>query len=124
VTEARALLVEGVRKIGQAAAERGLRLVVGVLNRYQYGRRPRPAWAIRAAGEKLWLYHAADSNRRGIGQGHSRFDDQLAALDDIHYGGPVVLACNPFTPLQDEHSLAWLENDLRESHHWLRRMKR
>jgi hypothetical protein len=111
VTEERVLLVEGVRKIGQAAVERGLRLVVGVLNRYQYGRRPRPA------GEKRWLYHAADANRRGIGQGHSRFDD-------IHYGGPVVLACNPFTPMQDEHSLAWLENDLRESHHWLRRMKR
>ena len=31
-----------------------------------------PAGALHQAGERLWLYHAADSNRQGIGRGHAQ----------------------------------------------------
>jgi D-psicose/D-tagatose/L-ribulose 3-epimerase len=83
-----------------------------------------PASAIRCAGHHLWLYHAADSNRQGIGRGHTDFQAQMAALGDVAYRGPIILECtapgpNPFTPIKDEGSLAWLETYLRESRAWL-----
>lgn len=85
-----------------------------------------PAEAIRQAGDRLWLYHAADSNRQGIGRGHTDFAAQLAALSEIGYEGPIILECtapgpDPFTPLKGENSLEWLETYLRESEQWLRR---
>jgi sugar phosphate isomerase/epimerase len=83
-----------------------------------------PAAALRLAGERLWLYHAADSNRQGIGRGHTDFGAQLAALADIGYAGPIILECiapgpDPFTAIKDEHSLNWLEIYLQESRAWL-----
>jgi len=83
-----------------------------------------PAEAIRCAGSRLWLYHAADSNRQGIGRGHTDFDAQVAALKDVGYRGPIIVECtapgpNPFTPIKDEGSLPWLETYLRESREWL-----
>ncbi len=83
-----------------------------------------PAAAISHAGEHLWLYHAADSNRQGIGRGHTDFDVQLAALEEIGYGGPVILECtapgpDPFTAIKGEDSLDWLETFLQESRAWL-----
>jgi len=83
-----------------------------------------PAEAIRCAGDRLWLYHAADSNRQGIGRGHTDFQAQMAALSDAGYVGPIILECtapgpNPFTPIKDESSLDWLETYLRESRAWL-----
>jgi len=83
-----------------------------------------PAVALRHAGERLWLYHAADSNRQGIGRGHTNFGAQLAVLAAIGYDGPLILECtapgsDPFTAIKDEHSLDWLETYLRESHSWL-----
>ena len=84
-----------------------------------------PAAALRLAGERLGLYHVADSNRQGIGRGHTDFAAQLAALADVGYGGPVVLECtapgpDPFTAIKDEDSLGWLETYLQESRGWLR----
>lgn len=84
-----------------------------------------PALALQQAGNRLWLYHAADSNRQAIGRGHIDFLAQLAALDAIGYGGPVILECtapgpNPFTPIKDKDSLNWLETYLQESQHRLR----
>lgn len=78
------------------------------------------AEAIRTVGDKLWLYHLADSNRQGLGRGHTKFGDQLWALEDIGYGGPIIFECtapgpNPFTPIKDENSITWLETYLRES---------
>ncbi|VAW32111.1 4Fe-4S ferredoxin, iron-sulfur binding [hydrothermal vent metagenome] len=78
------------------------------------------AEAIRAAGDKLWLYHMADSNRQGIGRGHIKLGDHLWALEDIGYNGPIIFECtapgpNPFTPIKDDDSLMWLETYLRES---------
>jgi D-psicose/D-tagatose/L-ribulose 3-epimerase len=85
---------------------------------------PQPAAAIRQAGQRLWLYHAADSNRQAVGRGHTDFEAQLAALDEIGYEGPIILECtapgpDPFTAIKDEGSLAWLETYLRESRAWL-----
>ncbi|MBN1315027.1 MAG: sugar phosphate isomerase/epimerase [Anaerolineales bacterium] len=84
-----------------------------------------PANAIRQAGDHLWLYHTADSNRQGIGRGHTDFDAQLTALAEIGYIGPIILECSapgpdPFTAIKDEQSLNWLEIYLNESRYWLK----
>ncbi len=86
---------------------------------------PDPAAALRRVGSRLWLYHAADSNREAIGRGHTDFGAQIAALSDIAYAGPIILECtapgpDPFTAIKGKDSLAWLETYLRESHNWLR----
>jgi sugar phosphate isomerase/epimerase len=83
-----------------------------------------PAAALRQAGDRLWLYHVADSNRQGIGRGHTDFSAQLAALDDIGYGGPIILECtapgpDPFRAIKDADSRTWLEKYLSESRSWL-----
>lgn len=83
-----------------------------------------PAAALRRVGDRLGLYHAADSNRQAIGRGHTDFCAQLAALDDIGYRGPIILECtapgpDPFTAIKDENSLPWLETYLQESRNWL-----
>lgn len=85
-----------------------------------------PVQALRQAGGRLWLYHAADSNRQGIGRGHTDFDGQLAALNKIGYQGPIILECtapgpDPFTPIKGDDWLYWLETYLRESRDWLLR---
>ncbi|HUF39612.1 MAG TPA: sugar phosphate isomerase/epimerase [Anaerolineales bacterium] len=79
-----------------------------------------PAGAIREAGDRLWLYHAADSNRQALGRGHTDFRSQLAALESIGYTGPIILECtapgpNPFTPIKDDRSLALHRQYLSES---------
>ncbi len=83
-----------------------------------------PAAAIRQAGDRLWLYHVADSNRAGIGYGHIDFAAQFAALEDIGYSGPVIMECtasgpDPFTPVKGEGWLAQLETYLHDSRQWL-----
>lgn len=83
-----------------------------------------PAEAIRRAGSRLWLYHAADSNRQGTGRGHTDFSGQLAALADVGYQGPVILECtapgpDPFSAIKGADSIDWLETYLRESRQWL-----
>ena len=84
-----------------------------------------PAAAIRQAGDKLWLYHVADSNRQGVGRGHTDFRAQMAALTDIGYNGPIILECtapgpDPFAAIKGGDSLGWLEIYLSESLLWLR----
>lgn len=79
-----------------------------------------PAQALRLAGERLWLYHAADSNRQAIGRGHTDFAAQVAALDDIGYQGPIVIECtapgpDPFAAIKDEASPQWVDRYLQES---------
>ena len=85
---------------------------------------PDPAGALRQAADRLWLYHAADSNRQAIGRGHTDFDAQLAALKEINFSGPTILECtppgpDPFKSIKDENSLGWLETYLAESRAWL-----
>jgi sugar phosphate isomerase/epimerase len=85
-----------------------------------------PADALREAGDSLWMYHAADSNRQGIGRGHIDFPAQMKALADIDFRGPTIIECSapgpdPFTAIKDENSLTWLETYLQESLDWLRK---
>jgi sugar phosphate isomerase/epimerase len=64
-----------------------------------------PAAALRTGGDRIGLYHAADSNRCGVGEGNIDFAAQLTALNDIGYRGPIILETNapgpnPFTPIK------------------------
>jgi D-psicose/D-tagatose/L-ribulose 3-epimerase len=84
-----------------------------------------PAEAIRRAGDRLWLYHAADSNRQGVGRGHTDFSAQLVALSEIGYQGPIILECtapgpDPFSAVKGKDSIDWLETYLRESWQWFK----
>jgi len=70
-----------------------------------------PAAAVRAAGDGLWVFHVADSNRRAPGRGHIDFGPLFAALDDIGFRGALVVETpapgpNPFTPVKGP---GWLE---------------
>jgi len=62
-----------------------------------------PARALKDGADRIGLYHVADSNRCGVGQGNSDIAAQILALAEIRYGGPVILETNapgpnPFTP--------------------------
>jgi len=76
--------------------------------------------AIRTAGTHLFLFHAADSNRRAVGRGHTDFIALTRALKAIGYQGDVVFECvppgpDPFTANKGPDSLPTLETYLRES---------
>ena len=84
-----------------------------------------PAGALRQAGDRLYLYHVADSNREAVGRGHTDFPAQIQALRDVGFGGPIVIECaapgpDPFTAIKGPDSLTWLETYLGESVRWLR----
>jgi len=79
-----------------------------------------PAQAIRATGAHLGLLHLADSNRAGLGLGHTDVPALLAALDAIQYAGPLVMEAtasgpNPFTPVKAGDYLGQLERYLTRS---------
>ena len=64
-----------------------------------------PATAVLEAGERLFLFHAADSNRQAVGRGHTDFLALMRALQRIGYAGDVVIECtaagpDPFTPVK------------------------
>lgn len=64
-----------------------------------------PVQSIQQAGLHLGVYHLADSNREGMGRGHSQLIEQLSMLDRIGYTGPIVMEMtadgpNPFTPIK------------------------
>jgi sugar phosphate isomerase/epimerase len=87
-----------------------------------------PVASIHHVGNKLGLYHAADSNREAIGNGHVDFASQLQALAAINYHGPVILECtapgpDPFTPEKGQGYLENLERHLKKSISWLRQRK-
>lgn len=76
--------------------------------------------AIEATGNQLGLFHVADSNREGIGYGHTDFDAVFASLAKINYQGAVIVECsargpNPFTPVKGEGYLDQLELFLKDS---------
>jgi D-psicose/D-tagatose/L-ribulose 3-epimerase len=51
--------------------------------------------AIRAAGTRLWHVHVADTNRRGLGQGHLDLGPIAAALREVGYSAAAVLEIAP-----------------------------
>jgi sugar phosphate isomerase/epimerase len=64
-----------------------------------------PAAAIQEAGGRLFLFHAADSNRQAVGRGHTDFPALASALHQMGYTGDVVFECtavgpDPFTPVK------------------------
>ncbi len=66
-----------------------------------------PAVAVLEAGERLFLFHAADSNRQAVGRGHTDFLALMRALRRIGYHGDVIIECtaagpDPFTPVKAE----------------------
>lgn len=61
------------------------------------------AAAIRAAGDRLFHFHVADSNRWYPGAGHIDFSHLLAVLDKIGYTGYVS---GEFLPLPDADTAA------------------
>jgi len=86
-----------------------------------------PVAALKAAGSKLGLYHAADSNREGVGSGHTDFPAQVAALKAIGYAGPIILETNapgpnPFSTDKGEGFRDVLEAQLKHSAQALREM--
>ncbi|HEX7391162.1 MAG TPA: sugar phosphate isomerase/epimerase family protein [Acidiphilium sp.] len=81
-----------------------------------------PASALHAAGDRLGLYHAAESNRRAPGLGHIDFSAQRAVLDAISYSGPVIIEItapgpDPFTPIKSGDFRTVLLDDLAEAVH-------
>lgn len=68
---------------------------------------PDPAAAIVDAGERLFLFHVADSNRQAAGRGHTDFAALARALRQVGYDGDVIVECtaagpDPFTPVKGE----------------------
>lgn len=81
-----------------------------------------PVKAIKQCGDRLSLYQIADSNRQGIGLGHTDFHSHLAALDAINYTGAIVLepAGIRQTPGSSEQvNLDDLKFQLQKSKNWL-----
>ena len=79
-----------------------------------------PVGAILDAGERLFLFHAADSNRQAVGRGHTDFLAQTRALRRVGYTGDVILECtaagpDPFTPVKGEGWLAEVRQFTKES---------
>lgn len=69
-----------------------------------------PVEALRTVGDKLGVYHVADSNRQAIGNGHANIIGQIEALQEINYMGPIIMEMtaegpNPFTPIKDANYL-------------------
>ena len=85
--------------------------------------------AIRAAGEHLALFHAADSNRQAAGRGHTDFLGVMRALKDIEYDGAIVVECtasgpDPFTPVKGPGWRDEVANYVAESISLLRELER
>jgi D-psicose/D-tagatose/L-ribulose 3-epimerase len=71
-----------------------------------------PCAAVAEAGTRLFLFHAADSNRQAVGRGHTDFPGLLRALRAISYDGAVIVECSapgpdPFTPVK---GVGWRED--------------
>ncbi len=76
--------------------------------------------AIWRAGDRLFLFHVADSNRQAVGRGHTDFVAAVRALTAVGYQGDIIFECvppgpDPFTADKGPDSVAILEAYLRES---------
>lgn len=76
--------------------------------------------AIAMVGERLGLYHIADSNREAMGNGQANLEEQLGSLQAIDYQGPIVMEMtapgpDPFTPTKNQHSAEEVKHFYRHS---------
>ncbi|KAA3658690.1 MAG: sugar phosphate isomerase/epimerase [Chloroflexi bacterium] len=81
------------------------------------------AGVIRQLGEKVQLLHMADSNRRGIGQGHLKLGLHLWAIQDLPHEIPIILDflpvhTNPIHLQHTETTLAQLKESLSNAANW------
>jgi D-psicose/D-tagatose/L-ribulose 3-epimerase len=84
-----------------------------------------PAGAILDAGDRLFLFHATDSNRQSVGRGHTDFSALTRALHRVGFTGDVIIECtaagpDPFTPVKGDGWLAEVRRYARESLRLLR----
>lgn len=84
--------------------------------------------AIRTAGEHLFLFHAADSNRQAVGRGHTDFLGVMRALKDIQYNGSIIIECtasgpDPFTPAKGSGWRDEVANSVAQSIRLLRELE-
>jgi sugar phosphate isomerase/epimerase len=125
--------IEGLRRLGEFAGERNVRIALEpitrfetyFLNRYEQAAQlvqdvgypnvgfcldayhmnqeeSDPLQAIRAAGDRLFDFHIADSNRLPAGRGQIDWEPILATLDEISYDGYLTVEVDPprdHTPL-------------------------
>jgi D-psicose/D-tagatose/L-ribulose 3-epimerase len=115
---------EGVRFVRQVDARNvGLLLDAYHMNIEEHSL---PA-AIECAKDAIFLVHIADSNRQGMGHGHTDFRALIGALRSIHYDGDFVFECvaagpDPFAAIKGSDSQSIVETYLRESLPRLRNM--
>ena len=82
-----------VQQIARRAAELDLHVALEVLNRYESHLLNTAAQALEfvEAVDRLFLFHAADSNRQAVGRGHTDFLALLRALRCSGYNGDVIV---------------------------------
>ena len=83
-----------------------------------------PEDAVRQAADRLFLFHVADSNRKGLGRGHINFRALFATLQEVGYSGDIIVECtasgpDPFTPVKGDGWEQELHLYLVESLHFL-----
>lgn len=86
------------------------------------------AGAIQTAGDKLFLFHVADSNRRALGRGHIQFSDVLRGLEQANYSGPIIVECtapgpDPFTTMKRAGYYEQTVNEVQKSISELHRLE-
>lgn len=79
-----------------------------------------PVAAVAAAAPRLLALHLADSNRRGLGEGHMDAAALVSAAHDAGYRGPLVFEFtapgpNPFKADKGPAAMAVLDEELRRS---------
>jgi D-psicose/D-tagatose/L-ribulose 3-epimerase len=79
-----------------------------------------PAAAVAAAAPQMLALHLADSNRRGLGQGHLDAATIVRAARAAGYRGPLVFEFtapgpNPFAADKGEEAMVLLDDELRRS---------
>ena len=105
-------LLNTARQGLEFVAETGLPNVGVLLDAYHMNiEEADPAAAVMDAGDRLLLFHAADSNRQAVGRGHTDFLALARALRRLGYTGDVIIECtavgpDPFTPVK---SAGWRE---------------
>lgn len=86
-----------------------------------------PIQALKEVGDQLGVYHIADSNRQGVGDGHLDLKGQVNTLHEIGYEGPIIMEMvaegpDPFTPVKDGNYLNvvvnYYKNSLKQLKEW------